>query len=428
MDHRHVLIAVLLVMLSGASWAGFAQLAPPPGWSGAAGGYSMPSASNAATFSGGFSGPGGSMNIGGKAVTMPAAYRFAANAGRFAATAMFRNPAWWAASAAIAYIADQCIGVVGGVWKITCGPGTGKLSDGNEYRVSGTWASHVWYSSPQESCTAEGAYYGGSAVYSGSWPGFCQVYRANGQYVNGGGYEIRASSCPSGWYKTDQGCTQAPQPLNISEADFVERISPKPIPADLPKVIPGPWPVEIPVINPTPGSNPQPQPFVVPDGLPRPVPNTDPQQWEQPGIRISPAPTPSAPWQVDIQPIKTPVPGPEASPEPYTPGEEAPESKPDDTTDLCKLNPDILACQKLDTPEDVEIPNTEKTITVSPDSGWGPTSGTCPAPKVVSFMRQSIPIPLDAVCMFASGLRPVVLAMAWLAAALMLVGVARRGE
>ena len=52
-------------------------------------------------------------------------------------------------------------------------------------------------------------------------------------------------------------------------------------------------------------------------------------------------------------------------------------------TDLCKLHPEILACQELDTPED-EIPRSTKELTYTEDTMFS-GGGSCPADSYVTL-------------------------------------------
>lgn len=104
------------------------------------------------------------------------------------------------------------------------------------------------------------------------------------------------------------------------------------------------------------------------------------------------------------------------------------ETPPPDNKDLCEKNPDILACDKQ--PEALfasepafHIPTEEIPLTFEPD-GIFPDNGTCPAP--VSF---DVSIPFSGsrtfafeythICDTASRIRGIVIALAWLAVALL---------
>nr|WP_236636991.1 virulence factor TspB C-terminal domain-related protein [Acidovorax sp. BoFeN1] len=200
------------------------------------------------------------------------------------------------------------------------------------------------------------------------------------------------------------------------------------VPLELP---PGtPLPVEPPVINPAPGPNPQPRPLFIPTGNPVPNPNYDPQQppgpanqpYFQPGVRVVPSPSANEPWRVDLQPVNRPVSGPEPMTQPDSETPPDADKPSQEQLDFCVKNPDVLACQKLDEPEAQELPESEKDISISPDGGWGADNAACPAPKLITVQGRAIPIPFDLFCTWASGMRPIIIAMAWLSAAFILLG------
>lgn len=447
-DYFKLLMAALALSFSNFAFAGFANLAAPATWGGSVGAYTTTAASNASSFfTGGFRAAGGVINVGGRAVVMPAAYRFAANAGQVAAAVVFRTPALAVAAGVVSWVAGECLGVVDGVWSITCGPQTGQVSSGYEYSSSYPGTSGVWYpdvmSAAQEQIRLfndlETVYWKvvfKDIVYpNGPLSPYVRGDRTHPENLGvtnvGGALVTRSSSCPSGWYVTDAGCVQTPQPVRVSEPDFVQTLGSKPFPANWPA--PGQWPADAPlpvyppILNPDAENNPQ--PMRVPVGNPVPVPNTNPQQFTQPTVKIVPAPAPDAPWRVDIQPENIPSPDAVGMTDPTPESAPNPDAKPSEKSQFCVENPDVLACAKpvFDTPEDVNVPNVDKNVSISPDSGWGPSSGTCPAPKTITVSGQSYAVPLDQLCQFASGVRPLFISFAWLTAALMLVGVTRKG-
>lgn len=99
--------------------------------------------------------------------------------------------------------------------------------------------------------------------------------------------------------------------VTVPQQQFEDYWADRPIPQDLPKVLPDPLPVEdVPILNPSamPNGNPAhdagifSQPMRVPSGKPVLVPNTDPPEWEQPFVDIVPDPVEGDPWRVDLQP------------------------------------------------------------------------------------------------------------------------------
>lgn len=93
--------------------------------------------------------------------------------------------------------------------------------------------------------------------------------------------------------------------------------------------------------------------------------------------------------------------------------------------DMCKLYPESLACQKTDEPEVPDLETKEKPITFTPDSGWGPSTGSCPAPRHL-VSGTGADFSFTPYCDFMTALRPVLLAVAWLSGAMILIGANRK--
>lgn len=252
-----------------------------------------------------------------------------------------------------------------------------------------------------------------SGVYQG------QLYNPIGSY---GQAVATASACPAGWYVTPAGCVQTLPKTVVTPEEFEDALSPRTLPDAVPQHLPLDLPVEQPRINPLPFPDGTPSPFLVPQGDPRLVPNSDPQQWETPAVRVSPSPTQNEPWRVDTTPVnvRKPTPEPLQPLEPLNPDTPEPQDR---TPDLCEKYPDILACQKieLDTPDAPELPTIEKPMSMLPDSGWGPDNAVCPPPRHLQMLGQNIPVPFDLFCTYMAGMRPIIIAMAWLSAAFILV-------
>lgn len=90
--------------------------------------------------------------------------------------------------------------------------------------------------------------------------------------------------------------------------------------------------------------------------------------------------------------------------------------------DLCILHPDILACSVLGgIPETTTPLVTEVPLTFAVDSGWGSGGGSCPAALHLKS-GFGVEYTIKPICDFMSGLKPVVLAVAWLSAAFIILG------
>ena len=145
-----------------------------------------------------------------------------------------------------------------------------------------------------------------------------------------------------------------------------------------------------------------PRPDIQPDspGAPRPNPNPNP----------------------DGNP--NPNPDPDGNPNPNP--DNKPDDKPPSDSFLCMLFPDILACDQLTEPEQVDLDVPEETIDLSfkPDSVFS-SSGQCPAPVRFEAMGARYEISLEPACTLAEMMRPFIIAMAWLVAAFFVARVVR---
>lgn len=366
-------LAFAALLACGSSHAGYAQLSPPAGFGGSPGAFTYAAnAANDKTFGKVVQSAGSlTANVGGQAVKMGAAYRLAANAPRVAAAVVMTHPAVrlavgavgvvaWLASAKLVY------DVATGTWHSR---DDSQNIDGYLYGSD----QYGWYTSKQAACSAvaSGMSGGSSAInysfLSLSPEGFCVLqgkYKSNGSdygkiNIGVGRKTNTITSCPTGWNLTDQGCVSPA----LTQPDFVEKLANQPMPQTVPLELPYPSPLPIeqpsPWINPTPGENPQSQPYRVPTGEPSPIPNTNPQQYKQPYIDIIPAPLPDSPWRIDVKPgeITSTDPNPITNPSPNPDSQENPTDEKDQS--LCEKFPDIAACEKIQV-EDSPLPSQPK--------------------------------------------------------------------
>lgn len=446
MDHSSRLtFGALLASISFVASAGYAQPSPPSGWGGSAGSWTY-RAANASEWLSGTVRTNASLSVGGRTVAIPAAIRVAANAGTFASRWMFANPLLLTAAGA-AWLASQYI-----TWDAA--QGNWVYADPQSSSVvypqsTGYCLSHggkCWYdfaagcSAYLATSTSQGSYNYVYVSYSFSAPSlscsWSRTAKTGGGYSTGS-FHLSASyspaSCPSGWYVTSQGCVQQnpSQPVQLpqTEQDFVTRVAPQIQPEDIPEWLPYtvPLPVENPVINPSADPQPQARPLRIPLGEPQPVPNTEPQQFRQPVIRVSPAPSPSSPWQLDLTPEDVVSTSPVGIREPSAdPLPEGSTSAPTETDDFCAKNPDVLACQKeikLGELQPVPLVNEHRELDIDAETGQ---TAACPAPVSLSVGGRVIDISYDMVCEFADLVRPLFIGFAWLSAAVTFMGVSRR--
>lgn len=135
--------------------------------------------------------------------------------------------------------------------------------------------------------------------------------------------------------------------------------------------------------------------------------------------------TPQADGQVAIDtydlPLTTPTGDPVTDPVPQDTTETPP------TENQCDKYPNTVGCTDLGTPPDGELmPHSEVSLSFSPVAIA--SNATCPAPATVNAFGQSIPVEYDAACTYASGLKPIVIAIAYLSALFIIFGVPRTGQ
>ncbi|WP_217361886.1 virulence factor TspB C-terminal domain-related protein [Paraburkholderia agricolaris] len=133
-------------------------------------------------------------------------------------------------------------------------------------------------------------------------------------------------------------------------------------------------------------------------------------------VEAMPRPTGSTSVPISTNPIPN---------SPYTPGQTTPVNPSSGTTgttpttqDPCQLEPNASACAPLGTaPAAPPIPTSSANVSMSP---WavGAPDGVCPAPQVVTVLGSPLSLSWDPVCQFVQKVRPLILAICALAAAL----------
>lgn len=440
MDHRAALI-LAVSLFCGSVHAGYAQLAPPSGWSGGGGAaatFSYPSAANAATLTESTVRTNASLNVGGRAVQVPASMRLAANAPRIAAAAIYLHPGLRAAAAVATWIgaAGLAYNVATGLWEHV--DSSYPVSDGFYWTCTGcgnhltpidaarklaqNLSANMNTTYTVDSCTL---------VNGGAWAECVMFYGPNNYKTTYTVQRNHSSDCPSGWFITPAGCVSSAPSRVVTKEEF-EQLVPdaRPMPLELPGVVwPAKWPVEVPEI----------QPMFIPTGNPVKNPAYDPakptspenQPWLQPGVKLSPAPTTSSPWNVDLQPVNRPVDSPNPNPDPVVDPVPNPDGSGDadkprdpekDQRDICEKYPDILACQKMEVEDDnLKLPVKDVDFSFTPESGFA-GNAVCPPDTVVTVSGYTVAVPWSKFCDSLEMIRPMMLAMAWLMAAFILIG------
>lgn len=105
-----------------------------------------------------------------------------------------------------------------------------------------------------------------------------------------------------------------------------------------------------------------------------------------------------------------------------SPAEDGETPPPEEPTPFCEQYPDASACQPLGDTQDEEIGEESVNVLWSQEGGAG---GSCPAPIQATILGTQYAIEWTPVCAVASGIRPIVIGLAWLSAALWLFLMAR---
>lgn len=112
-----------------------------------------------------------------------------------------------------------------------------------------------------------------------------------------------------------------------------------------------------------------------------------------------------------------------------TEGSATPEAPPAEVTPLCEQFPNILACAEQDeaAPAVVALGEDVRDVgLLTPETVSG-GAGSCPAPIEVSAVGLTLSFSYQPVCDLATGIRPIVLILGWIAAGMLLFGGVKGG-
>lgn len=425
MDHRSALI-LAASLLCGSAHAFYAQASAPTGFTaGAINTYNAAKAGATASIELGKIAANAALNTGGKTVSIATKIPMAANAARVIAAAIYLHPAVRTAVVVAGWL---------GAGKLLYDSSKGWLEQKNAEAGSYYAGGYGPYSTPEAACEAYvTAVVNSTYTYShiepnGSTQWHCYYKSKSGSgspSMMGDGVSKRGTelNCPPGWTKDGSLCYSPA----LSQPEFVDRLAAKPMPDAVPQHVPVDFPVDVPYI----------EPIFVPTGNPVKNPNYDPSKpqtgenlpYVQPGVKIEAANDAKNPFQVNLQPVNRPVDNPVGSKDPVPstdPGGSGNNDKPrEDERDLCEKHPDILACQKLDEPEDPgKLKVQEVDFNFQPESGFA-GSASCPAPMSFNVHGNIINISWQPFCNSLDMIKPFLLAMAWLSAAFIMLGTRR---
>lgn len=386
------------------SHAFYAQATPPLGFTaGAVNTYNAARAGVEASVALGRISANAALSVGGRSVAIATRIPLASTAAQVAARVLFANPYLLAAGALALWVSSKNFSYdPASGWTQPDPQNKPQVSDGNYWNASETAGYYPMRLTAYDVCMLDVG-----PGYSG-WKGTCEKIGETSSTITFkldlGSWSLNAvarkhgpSTCPNGWYVTTAGCVQKAPGMPVLVEDFVRELGASPLPDAVPQHIPAGLPVDVPWFD----------PIFIPTGAPVKNPAYDPtkpqtgdnQPYVQPGVKVDPANDAKNPFQVNLQPTNRPTASPtgSADPQPITPpGTEGDGStdKPKedkDERDLCEKNPDILACQKVDTEvEDAEIPKAQKTVSYMPENPFG--GGACPADKYARVGGQELKV------------------------------------
>lgn len=408
------LLAVLLVASCGHACAAAVPLALPANV--AAAGTSYVTSASAA-FSGAAFNSGLTTQVAGKVVTVPAAWRLASNAGQVAAAAVRLNPTALVAGAVATWLIGYGLQWVNGQWVKKDTSTDGYLWWNSVYGEGTTYTGYQaacqgafdWRASSLPDSYKPLQY---EIVQSSATVYWCYTKAASGQ-IMGSDVARRTVKCSDGSSPVNGVCPAANIPAGDSDFSKITSIT------DAAASQLSAAKVSLPL---TPAVDPATQ--VVPLSDPYVDPVTGKRYRDVAYVTPSPSsPTKTADLQVAKQEVDA-----DGNPivDPTTGGVKAPEK----TDDPCLAHPDRIGCMdKGEIPEGPDLAESEKTITITPDSGWGPETMACPA-DIVNTLRSGggvVAYSFKAQCEFADGVRAPVIAIAWVVAVLIALGVGSKG-
>lgn len=363
----------------------------------------------------------------GKLVDIPATATIAANAASFAVTAVRASPGGLVTGLVASWLLGYGLEWAVDHWTKNP-PDYEAVSAPNGYQYRSNYTGAPWRNTPDEAAhdyaiwlTSQGCCTGKTVV---SWSATALTfpsYRLNanlsGSYSNNQTaiHQVSTLSCPDGGTLTGSTCITPP--VTAVEADFT--------PAST-GAIPDAAVQQLAQANvPMPVNNPIFQPIDVPISEPRldPISNRyvqDRLSVTQPNPSTAPDVANVVPYTVDAGDIPQQTTAPQVLPQALPDAGVTSEAKqPTDQQTDCDKFPDSLGCIEVGTaPVDDVIGAEQRSFSVSPVSIGG--TGACHADIPVVTSRMSFTIPMAAFCDALGWLRPLVIALSWLTAAMII--------
>lgn len=424
MDRRLALvIALALAALAaeGRAQSYQTQAQPPAGWGGSAGAWTFRQAANAAQWVSGSAATNVVVDVGGKAVTVPARMRLAANAPSIIARAALSSPVsrllpviGWAATALW-------------LWDAVNSRWTAQDFAGGVYFQGASGGQSCRSTAPDSAlgfCTLSAAN-GTGLIDSVVVTGGPSNYTVTGRYTPNGNIltsSISRVTCNSPYVYNPSTKACVPQSYHVAtQADADAAAATYPMADDVPQAVDEHMAL--------PMATPEVITTTVALAEPEPVPGAAPDAaWRQMVATITGAGTSDVPWEVTVDPHYIAADNPGTAPiegtvPPAQPGET-------DQPNPCEQNPQASGCKPLgDVDAGPDVQPDARTAVIEPVGDFGPATAACPAPRQVTLAHGfTVSMPFTLLCDLADGLRPVILGVAWLAAIFAFVGIGRRAD
>lgn len=426
----YIFFAILIFSLKAQATV-YTAMETPAGFAGAAGQFTY--SSSTASASGGAFSTTSRINVGGQTLSEGMSLPFGAGIGRaaglaarglnaFGTAAALWDLAQWLKQNGLQWQADTQ------QWLRTSTSSSATDGVGILYSTSTPTTnvnSNVVGSSPSASCSAWGNAIGMAAsIYDNSR---CAGVSALGTPVACCGWGVggatwvykNSSVCASGYTMVSGACTQTTTRVaTVDDFNNLPDTIPEAAAAEAATV--APLPVKIPVMI----------GFDAPIGQPRLDPVSG--RLVQDGVRIDPAFTSDNPTRVAVTSYTKDagaVTGQTSAAPAATTANNVADSSVKNNSDLCTLHPEVAACQTLDTPTTPDLQTKSINVAITPDSGWGAASYSCPVDPKMSLGsaggKSFSPVHWAPTCDAVGKLKYLIIALAWFAAAWIFIDGAR---
>lgn len=98
----------------------------------------------------------------------------------------------------------------------------------------------------------------------------------------------------------------------------------------------------------------------------------------------------------------------------------------DDAGNPCKTNPNSIGCSEFGEVENTELQQDSRSVSFTPQSGWGAFTASCPAPSTASLSIGPVVMDNTLLCTFLASVRVLLVSVALVVGALIFVGGVRQ--